>query len=203
MTEAELKSYERRESALREGIRENELSPESAYGGTTTIYGKPYTAPAAFEGASGLTRDGAGVATSNDDEDPNVEERDQDGTETPLERPDIGNESKMRLQERASALLDNEALLENEVQVLFNKAGKSVNGNIQNVQEAKKLIKEYFESNLFEFNFAEEDNKKFEVSFQSYAETDGELDMSFDEFKGWFVYMLRMIKYGLYADSSA
>jgi len=208
MTEAELKSYERRESALREGIRENELSPESAYGGTNTIYGKPYTAPAAFEGGSGMTRDGPTPNEENDEAnlydgatngkfDPNEEE-----FKTPIERPEIQNESKIRLQERASALLDNEVLLENEVQILFGKAGKSVDGNIENLLEAKNLIKDYFESNLFEFRFADEDNKKFEVSFQSYAETDGKSDMSFDEFKGWFVYMLRMIKYGLYADNS-
>ena len=214
MTETELRSYERRESALREGIRENDLSPESAYGGTNTIYGKPYTAPAAFEGNLGHNRD---FPTSNDGDEQNEfneatngdrdeqredEDYEADESNTPIERPELGNHSKERLQERASALLDDEALLENEVQVLFGKAGKSVEGNIENLHEAKNLIKSYFESNLFEFRFAEEDNKKFEVSFQSYAETDGQLDMTFDEFKGWFVYMLRMIKYGLYADNN-
>ena len=208
MNEAELKSYERRESALREGIRENDLSPESAYAGNTTIYGKPYTAPAAFEGYSSRVKD----AEEKPEDNRRTEQEDQnlyfegpgnrEDFDSPLERPSLDvEESSLKLQERASALLDDEVLLENEVQKLFGQAGKSLDGNI-NMDEAKQLIKSYFESSLFEFQFAGEDLKRFEVSFQSYAEVDGQQDMSFEEFKGWFVYMLRMIKFGLYASNA-
>ena len=197
MTEAELRSLERRESALRQGIREDDLSPESAYGGHTTIYGKPYTAPAALETpAIGAFKVGPGKSHAGD-----LADEKNDGLESPIERPDIENGSSLRLQERASALLDDDVLLENEIQTLFNKAGKTIEG-IMTLDEAKELIKNYFESNLFEFPFAAEDHKKFEVSFESYAETDGRADMSFEEFKGWFLYMLRMIKFGLYANSN-
>ena len=196
MTEAELRSLERRESALRQGIREDDLSPESAYGGHTTIYGKPYTAPAALE-----TPVIGSKAQQPEKVDNGQYVGDEEGLESPIERPDIEHGSSLRLQERASALLDDDVLLENEVQTLFNKIGKTIEG-IVTLEEAKQLIKNYFESNLFDFPFAAEDHKKFEVSFESYAETDGRADMSFEEFKGWFLYMLRMIKFGLYANSN-